>query len=259
MSGAEASYAKFSDSPLVRGDNSSFEPSLFNKVGGIRGCTGATNNVAAANSNPGDNYKLVGGSKSNYVLNKNLPNLQLHKGGKRKRKSRRKHKRSSRHRRSRHRRRRHKRGGNPLAVPSSYAKGIPHYGYKGADLSTTSKLAPGYAPITIGHNTSCKGGAKRKRRTYKKRHHSKKSLKKRMKSRRRKSKKCCKCKCKTCTCKKCPTKKRSRRHRMKGGYSQFLSNVPYSASYSTGGHISPSDLALANPVPHQRFVNCPGK
>ena len=108
MSGAEASYAKFSDSPLVRGDNSSFEPSLFNKVGGIRGCTGATNNVAAANSNPGDNYKLVGGSKSNYVLNKNLPNLQLHKGGKRRRKSHKKHKRSSRHRRSRHRRR-HKR------------------------------------------------------------------------------------------------------------------------------------------------------
>ena len=255
MSGAEASYAKFSDSPLVRGDNSSFEPSLFNKVGGIRGCTGATNNVAAANSNPGDNYKLVGGAKTNYVLDTNLPNLKLHKGGKRKRKSRRKHKRSSRHRRSRHRRsrhrRRHKRGGNPLAVPSSYA-------YKGADVSTTSKLAPGYAPITIGHNTSCKGGARR-RRTYKKRRGSRKSLKKRMKSRRRKSKKCCKCKCKTCKCKKCPTKKRSRRHRMKGGYSQFMSNVPYSASYSTGGHISPSDLALANPVPHQRFVNCPGK
>ena len=31
MSGAEASYAKFSNSPLVRGDNSSFEPSLFNR------------------------------------------------------------------------------------------------------------------------------------------------------------------------------------------------------------------------------------
>ena len=172
MSGAEASYAKFSNSPLVRGDNSSFEPSLFNKVGGIRGCTGATNNVAAANSNPGDNYKLVGGAKSNYVLNKNLPNLQLHKGGKKSRKSRRKHKRSSRHRRSRHRRsrhrRRHKRGGNPLAVPSGYAKGIPHYGFKGADLSTTSKLAPGHAPVKVGYNTSCKGGARR-RRTYKKR------------------------------------------------------------------------------------------
>ena len=80
-----------------------------------------------------------------------------------------------------------------------------------------------------------------------------------MKSRRRRGKRCCKCKCKTCKCKKCPTKRRSRRHRMKGGYSQFMSNIPYSASYSTGGNISPSDLGLANPVPHQRFVNCPGK
>ena len=318
MSGAEASYAKFSNSPLVRGDNSSFEPTLFNKVGGIRGCTGATNNVAAANSNPGDNYKLVGGSRSNYVLNKNLPNLQLHRGGKRRRrKSHKKRKRSTRYKRSRHRRsrhRRHKRGGNPNAVPSGYAKGIPSFGYGGADLATTSKLSPGHAPVEVSYNTSCKGGSpqgeslskrlanqgaiinhgkerdrrsnplanrraqqerarqqandpnsaklfggKKKRRTYKKRRNSRKSLKKRMKSRRRKSKRCCKCKCKTCKCKKCPTKRRSRRHRMKGGYSQFMSNIPYSASYSTGGNISPSNLALANPAPHQRFVNCPGK
>ena len=243
MSGAEASYAKFSNSPLVRGDNSSFEPALFNKVGGIRGCTGATNNVAAANSDPGFNYKLVGGARSNYVLNKNLPNLQLHKGGKRKRKSHKKRKRSTRYKRSRHRRsryRRRKRGGNPNAVPSGYAKGIPSFGYGGADLATTSKLSPGHAPMKVSYNTSCKGGAKRRRRTYKKRRNSRKSLKKRMKSRRRKS-------------------KRSRKHRMKGGYSQFMSNIPYSASYSTGGNISPSDLALANPAPHQRFVNCPGK
>lgn len=268
MSGAESSYAKFSDSPLVRGSNSNFEPALFNKVGGIRGCTGATNNVAAANSDPGYNYKLVGGSsKSNYVLNKNLPNLQLHKGGKRK--SRKHHKKSSRHKRSRHRRRsthrrrrRVRKGGNPFAVPSGYAKGVPSFGYEGADLSTTSKLAPGHAPITVSKNTSCKGGA-RKRRTYKKRRNSRKSLKKRMKSRRRKGKKCCTCCKKVCskpckkTCKKSCNK--NRRHRMKGGYSQFLSNVPYSASYSTGGVISPSDLALANPVPHQRFINCPQK
>ncbi len=259
MSGAESNYAKFSNSPLVRGSNSTFEPSLFNKVGGVRGCTGATNNVAAANSNPGDNYKLVGGSRTNYVLNKNLPNLQSHKGGKRRRKT---HKKSSRYRRSRHRRSRHRRskhrkGGNPFAVPSGYAKGVPHYGFKGADLSTTSKLAPGHAPVKVGYNTSCKGGARR-RRTYKKRRRSKKSLKKRMKSRRRKGKKCCKCKCKICPMPKCSKKKRSRKHKMKGGYSQFLSNVPYSASYSTGGNLSPANLGLANPVPHQRFVNCPG-
>ena len=276
MSGAESSYAKFSDSPLVRGSNSNFEPALFNKVGGIRGCTGATNNVAAANSDPGYNYKLVGGSsKSNYVLNKNLPNLQLHKGGKRK--SRKHHKKSSRHKRSRHRRRsthrrrkRVRKGGNPFAVPSEYAKGVPSFGYEGADLSTTSKLAPGHAPITVSKNTACSGGAKRRRRTYKKRRNSKKSLKKRMKSRRKKCCPVCKryckksCKCninkskKYCGCKapKCKTKRKSN---MKGGYSQFLSNVPYSASYSTGGVISPSDLALANPVPHQRFINCPQK
>tara|TARA_B100000073_G_C23600481_1_gene520204 strand:+ start:95 stop:370 length:276 start_codon:yes stop_codon:yes gene_type:complete len=90
-----------------------------------------------------------------------------------------------------------------------------------------------------------------------------------MKSRRRKGKKCCTCCKKVCgkTCKKsckkykgkkCPICKKSRKHRMKGGYSQFLSNVPYSASYSTGGNLSPANLGLANPVPHQRFVNCPG-
>ena len=268
MSGAEASYAKFSNSPLVRGDNSNFEPSLFNKVGGIRGCTGATNSVAAANSNPGDNYKLVGGAKTNYVLNTNLPNLQLHKGGKKRRKSRRKHRRSSRHRRSKHRRRRHKRGGNPSAVPSSYANGIPHYGFKGADLSTTSKLAPGHAPVKMGYNTSCKGGARR-RRTYKKRG-SKKYTSKNFKKHYMWNTKGKRYTAKTYkqhmrgvklghTHTKPKRKSKRRRHRMKGGYSQFMSNVPYSASYSTGGHISPSDLALANPVPHQRFVNCPGK
>ena len=117
-------------------------------------------------------------------------------------------------------------------------------------------------------------GGKKKRRTYKKRRHSRKSLKKRIKTRRNRRKCCpgckrycskscpCKPKCKKycgCKCPKCPTKKRSRRHRMKGGYSQFMSNIPYSASYSTGGNLSPSDLGLANPVPHQRFINCPGK
>ena len=277
MSGAESSYAKFSDSPLVRGSNSNFEPALFNKVGGIRGCTGATNNVASANSNPGYNYKLVGGSsKSNYVLNKNLPDLQLHKGGKRK--SKRRHKKSSRHKRSRHRRRsthrrrrRVRKGGNPFAVPSGYAKGVPSFGYEGADLSTTSKLAPGHAPITISKNTACSGGAKRRKRSYKKRM-SKKYTSKNFKKHYMWNKKGKRYTAKTYKQHmrgvklghthhkpKKNSKKRSRRHRMKGGYSQFLSNVPYSASYSTGGVISPSDLALANPVPHQRFINCPQK
>ena len=35
MSGAESTYAKFSDSPLVRCDNSNFSPALYNKVGAL--------------------------------------------------------------------------------------------------------------------------------------------------------------------------------------------------------------------------------
>ena len=61
---SESHYAKFSNSPLVRGANTDWSPALYNKVGGVSGCTGATNNVAAANSNPG--YKFIkqsGGEK----------------------------------------------------------------------------------------------------------------------------------------------------------------------------------------------------
>lgn len=45
---------------------------------------------------------------------------------------------------------------------------------------------------------------------------------------------------------------------MKGGYSQFESNVPATASYSTGGiYLPPSQLALANPVPYTPLTgNC---
>ena len=268
MSGAESTYAKFSDSPLVRGDNSNFSPALYNKVGGVSGCTGATDNVSAANSNPGYNYKFVGGGDSkNYVLNTILPNLKSQTGGKKTRKRRHSkgRKRSGKkHKRSKSKKLKH-RGGNPYAVPSDYAGGVPFYGYKGASLTETASLAPGRAPITMGKNTMCSGGGRKSKRRKRRRTCCKYCN--------RLCKKSCKCKSKgkkcKCKCKKCPTKKRhtkrkgtkkkrSRRKRMRGGYSQFLSNVPYSASYSTGGTLSASDLALANPVPHQRFINCPG-
>lgn len=47
-------------------------------------------------------------------------------------------------------------------------------------------------------------------------------------------------------------KNTSRRHRrgtrkQRGGYSQYMSNVPTNASYSTGGNLSPNLSALANP------------
>jgi hypothetical protein len=41
-----------------------------------------------------------------------------------------------------------------------------------------------------------------------------------------------------------------------GGYSQFQNNLPYTNTYSTGGILSSSQSALANPVPYQVLSNC---
>lgn len=60
-------------------------------------------------------------------------------------------------------------------------------------------------------------------------------------------------------------KNTSRKHRrgtrkQRGGYSQYMSNVPTNASYSTGGNLSPNLSALANPVPFKTITNnCAGK
>jgi len=56
-------------------------------------------------------------------------------------------------------------------------------------------------------------------------------------------------------------KNTSRKHRrgtrrQRGGYSQYMSNVPFTPSYSTGGELSPNLSALANPVPHLQTNNC---
>lgn len=56
-------------------------------------------------------------------------------------------------------------------------------------------------------------------------------------------------------------KNHSRRHHtkvMRGGYSQYMSNVPNTPSYSTGGPLSPSLSALANPVPFKLLPNVNG-
>uniref|UniRef100_A0A6C0B1I9 Uncharacterized protein n=1 Tax=viral metagenome TaxID=1070528 RepID=A0A6C0B1I9_9ZZZZ len=50
--------------------------------------------------------------------------------------------------------------------------------------------------------------------------------------------------------------KKTRRQRGGQGYQQYMSNVPYTPSYSTGGPLSPNLSALANPVPYQPTNNC---
>ena len=54
--------------------------------------------------------------------------------------------------------------------------------------------------------------------------------------------------------------RRSRRNRklsrrQRGGYSQYQNNQPFDLTYSTGGQLSPSMSALANPVPIDSVTN----
>jgi len=53
---------------------------------------------------------------------------------------------------------------------------------------------------------------------------------------------------------------RSHKHRgtkrQHGGYSQYMSNVAYTPSYSTGGQLSANESALANPVPFKVMNTC---
>jgi len=56
--------------------------------------------------------------------------------------------------------------------------------------------------------------------------------------------------------KKTVSRRRKGSKRQRGGYSQYMSNVPYTPSYSTGGPLSPNLSALANPVPYQPTNNC---
>ena len=112
-------------------------------------------------------------------------------------------------------------GGSPT-VPQNYDNGGGYYGVGGVSTDDAKAFAGTYAPITQSAGASSGGGRRRR---------SAGSRRRRSAGSRRQSK-------------------------MRGGYSQFLSNVPYSASYSTGGNISASDSALANPAPHNRFINC---
>ena len=49
-------------------------------------------------------------------------------------------------------------------------------------------------------------------------------------------------------------KRRKSRKMIGGGWSQFQTNVPRSAGYSSGGMLAPSLSALANPTPAFSYI-----
>ena len=122
----------------------------------------------------------------------------------------------------------------------------------------------GYAPVKTCNNNQC-GGRRRRRRTMRKAKRSmrkgRRSMRKARRTMRRSMRKA-----------KRTLRKKTRRHRrrhMRGGspatvpsgsnssgYHQYMSNQPFSNSYSAGGHLSPSENALANPVLIHPTDNC---
>ena len=52
------------------------------------------------------------------------------------------------------------------------------------------------------------------------------------------------------------TKRSRKSRRQRGGYSQYLSDVPFAHGYSNGGALAPSNNALANPAPYKPYNNC---
>ena len=106
-----------------------------------------------------------------------------------------------------------------------------------------SEIANPYTNNVNAANASQMGGKRRRRSSRRKSSRSSRSRRnmRKRKSMRKGSKKRKHKHSRSCT--------HSQRHRLRGGYHQFGSNVPISTVYSTGG-VLPSNLsALANPVP----------
>ena len=135
--------------------------------------------------------------------------------------------------------------------------GTKYYGFSSADAALTGSMKGSYAPISKGSHNKC-GGRKSRRRSHKKsrktrhrrksKHHRRKSKHHRRKSKhhRRKSK----------HHRRKSTRRTYKRRKQRGGYSQYMSNVPMAHGYSTGGTISPSNNALANPAPYAAYNHC---
>ena len=167
------------------------------------------------------------------------------------------------------RRRNFKRGGGGVNY---------YYGYApGGEGSMSVFSGSGYHEISKG--SQCAGGRKgRKSRKNKK--HNKSNKYSHHSTRKMRKFNCMKCGAHFNTknnlrkhLQRCSGMKSNTRHRMRsdlfrklrggttrrqrGGYSQYLSNQPFSLTYSAGGqYLSPNMSALANPVPITPMNNC---
>ena len=135
--------------------------------------------------------------------------------------------------------------------------GAAYYGLSNVDSNHTDSMMRNYAPVSVGnHDQVSVGnrgliGGKKRRNT--KRHNSKRRNTKRHNSKRRNTKRR---NSKRRNTKRRNTKRRNTRRRQRGGYSQYLSNVPLAHGYSTGGTLTAADSALASPGLIKPYNHC---
>ena len=215
-------------SSLVNPQNAHFSnPGFASKVGAVTGCGGSTTSDLALQQK--GMYKMVstGGKKMKKRKSMKKSGKKM-KIGKRGKKSMKKHRRKT------------YRGGMGYGFSKDQSLASTS-GVHGAHLASfnsyTGDQAKHPANMNAPTTNPTVGGMKRKSRKMRK-SHKKKSLK-----RTKKVKK---------------GRKGKSGKRQRGGYAQYMSNVPYTPSYSTGAppSLSASSSALATPPPTTKIDNC---
>jgi hypothetical protein len=147
---------------------------------------------------------------------------------------------------------------NPASFGSNEVPGLPGLAGSKNNADAAAGIVPGICLF--------KGGARRFKRKIKNITKRYKRMSRSRKSNLRKKIKSLKGKLRSVSVKASLAISGGRRHRRKshnsrrkykqrGGYSQYQNNEAISLSYSTGGKLSPSLSALANPVPIDKVMN----
>ena len=131
---------------------------------------------------------------------------------------------------------------NPANFSSNEIPGLPGLAGAKSNVDAAAGIVPGICNF--------KGGAKRLKTKIK-------NITKRYKMKGgKKSRRLLKSKVRSrfCRSRKCRKSRKNRKiYRMKGGYSQYQNNQPFSMGYSVGGVLAANESALANPAPIQSY------
>ena len=141
---------------------------------------------------------------------------------------------------------------NPANFSSNEVPGLPGLAGAKSNVDAAAGVVPGIC--------SFKGGAKglkRKIKNITKRYKKMKGGSRKMKSLRKKLRSRMASRSLARALAGCRRSRRRQRRssKQRGGYSQYQNNQPFSLNYSTGGQLSPSLSALANPVPIDKITN----